>query len=80
MFNIFQARTIDYDPNFLNFDWAAVERLSGPDFEKYFKQTYGVDYAVKPGGKTVKVDDSQFTIVQPDLSQAAKHCLKSEFM
>jgi hypothetical protein len=44
----FQAKTIEFDVNFLNFEDPEVfERFTGPDFEKYMKTTYGFDQAIQ---------------------------------
>jgi hypothetical protein len=51
----------------LNFeDPDVLERLTGPDFEKHWKSTYGVDFA---------------TVTAPDFTTGKfhEHCLKAEF-
>jgi hypothetical protein len=53
--------------NFNNFEDPDVfERLTGPDFEKHWKSTYGVDFAMKHSP----------VFETGDLPQ---HCLESEF-
>ena len=43
--NILQARSIPFDVNFMNFEDPDVfERLTGPDYQKYWKETYGFDW------------------------------------
>ncbi len=67
LYNCIQAKTIEFDINFLNFeDPDVLERLTGPDFEKHWKSTYGVDFA---------------TVTAPDFTTGKfhEHCLKAEF-
>jgi hypothetical protein len=61
------VKTIDFDINFLNFEDPEVfDRMTGPDYEKNMKATYGMDYIVReePG----------------DLSSGKylEHCVNSE--
>ena len=77
--NIFlQARTIEYDVNFLNFNSDAIRRLSGPDYEQHWKSSYGFDFVSKPELKSVKVGDN-YTTLETDASEIAKHCIQSEY-
>ena len=40
----FQVKTIDFDVNFLNFEDPEVfARLTGAEYEKYWKESYGLD-------------------------------------
>ena len=63
----------------MNFeDPEVLERLTGPDYVKYWKETYGFDYVTKPEGfYTVMVDGTNKTLL--DQSHVAEYCLKSEF-
>jgi hypothetical protein len=63
--------------NFLNFqDPAVFIRLTGPDFEKHMKTTYGFDFVIKT--ETTKKDGKEKTI-QIDETPIFKHCAESEF-
>ena len=73
-----QVNTIDFDINFLNFeDPDVLARLTGPNYEKYWKDTYGVDYVTKLPGE-LTVEDGMKTVII-DETPMAKYCLKSEF-
>ena len=62
-----QVSTIDFDINFLNFDDPEVlERLTGPDFEKLMKETYGLDFVTKDEGNA------------KETGKYPEHCIKSE--
>jgi hypothetical protein len=70
--------TIDFDINFLNFeDPDVLARLTGPDYKKYWKATYGVDYVTKLPGQLVVEDGVK--IVKIDETPMANYCLKSEY-
>ena len=59
--------TIEFDIKFLNFeDTEVLERLTGPDFEKLMKATYGMDYIVR--------DEAGGNIT----GKFPEHCLNSE--
>jgi ribosomal protein S18 len=46
----FQARTIDFDVNFLNFeDPEVLQRMVGPEYKLYWKTTFGVDWVHQQG-------------------------------
>ena len=41
----FQAGTIPFDINFMNFEDPDVfKRLTGPDYKKYWRETFGYDW------------------------------------
>jgi hypothetical protein len=66
-FLCFQAKTIDFDVNFLNFeDPAVLERLTGPDYEKFWKESYGFDNVSRNEGDKV-------------LGKFPRHCVESEY-
>jgi hypothetical protein len=45
LFIFFQAKTIPFDVNFMNFEDPDVfKRMTGPDYQKYWKETYGYDW------------------------------------
>ena len=69
-------KTIDFDMNFLNFEEPEVfERLTGPDYEKYWKETYGVDYVTKLD--LYKLVGNEKTLIN-DESPITKYCAESE--
>ena len=42
---VLQAATIPFDVNFMNFEDPDVfQRLTGPDYQKYWKETFGYDW------------------------------------
>jgi hypothetical protein len=62
--------------NFLNFqDPAVFERLTGPDFERHMKTTYGFDFVAK--AETSKKDGKEET--EFNETPIFKHCAESEF-
>ena len=73
-----QAKTINFDVNFVNYeDPEVLERFVGPEYEKYWKKTYGYDYVTKLPGEAVQEGDvKSFNI---DNFPMAFHCLESEF-
>jgi hypothetical protein len=70
------VKTIDFDINFLNFEDPEVfERLTGPDYEKYWKESYGFDYVAKIDqyklvGNTKVLDANETPLI--------KYCVESE--
>jgi NADPH-dependent curcumin reductase CurA len=71
------VNTIEFDINFMNFeDPEVLERLTGPDFEKHMKATYGFDHVIKT--KTTKIENN-VTKTVPDGFKIIKHCAESEF-
>ena len=65
--------------NFLNFeDPEVLEKLTGPDYDKYWKATYGLDYVKKLPSNSMKFDQNaqDYDI---DLTTVAVHCVESEF-
>jgi hypothetical protein len=45
LYYFFQSRIIPFDVNFFNFEDPDVfRRLTGPDYQKYWKETYGYDW------------------------------------
>jgi hypothetical protein len=53
--------------NFANFeDPDVLERLTGPEFTKYWKETYGVDFAI-------------IHAVNSTEGESIQHCVESEF-
>ena len=64
----------------MNFDDPDVlERMTGPDYKKYWKTTYGFDYVTKLEGTRVVRDNKAKELDIDDLSPLGKHCLESEF-
>jgi hypothetical protein len=76
---VFQAKTIEFDVNFANFeDPDVLERFTGPDYVKYWKETYGFDYVAKSSDFfTTTINGQNRTVL--DYSHLAKYCIKSEF-
>jgi hypothetical protein len=71
-----QARTIDFDINFLNYEDPEVfERLTGPDFEKHMKATYGMDYVAKLATVQQMGNESKLAV---DETLVYKYCAESE--
>jgi hypothetical protein len=73
-----KVKTIEFDVNFVNYeDPAVLERFIGPEYEKYWKTTYGYDFVTKlPGEVTTTINGTDFRV---DNSPMALHCVKSEF-
>ncbi len=62
--------TIKFDVNFLNFeDPDVLERFTGPDYEKYMKNTFGFDYTMRYDARDHEAMKRKIT----------KHCAESEF-
>jgi hypothetical protein len=73
------VNTIEFDVNFLNFeDPDVLARMTGPDYARYWKESYGVDYVAKLPGETI-VNGNNTRGVFNDETPMAKHCVKSEF-
>jgi hypothetical protein len=65
--------------NFLNFeDPDVLERFVGTDYKKFWKETYGFDYAAKLS-KPVAVNNSSINIAVDHNYLGKKYCLKAEF-
>jgi hypothetical protein len=63
----------------MNFeDPEVLERLTGPDYVKYWKETFGFDYVTKPKEINTEVINNTKKQVL-DVSPLALHCVESEF-
>ena len=73
-----QVGTIPFDVDFVNFDDPEVlGRFTGPDYKKYWSETYGFDFVTKLQAERVTVGNN--TYMDTDVLQLAKYCLESEF-
>ena len=65
--------------NFVNFeDPEVLERLTGPEYEKHWKETYGFDYVTKPAESSIYVDKAA-NVTKIDITPLAMHCVESEY-
>ena len=73
-----QAKTINFDVNFVNYeDPEVLERFIGPEFEKYWKETYGLDYVRRVS--FITTTQGNVTDYAHDLKPLAVHCVEAEF-
>ena len=63
----------------MNFDDPDVlERMTGPDYKKYWKTTYGFDYVTKLEGKKIMVNNETKLDIDT-IGPLAKYCVEAEF-